>query len=162
MLSKKIEKILNEQLAKEGYSSDIYLAMASWAEVNGYAGISKWLYAQSEEERMHMLKFLAYINDRGGHAIVPASEQPPKDYESVQKLFEQVLEHEEYISASINDIVGECINEKDYTTHTWIQWFVNEQIEEETQARNILDKLKISQDMYIFDRDITSMRGDNE
>lgn len=162
MLSKKIEKLLNEQLAKEGYSSDIYLAMGSWAEVNGYAGISKWLYAQSEEERVHMLKFLAYINDRGGHAIVPASKQPPKDYESVQKLFEQVLEHEEYISASINDIVGECINEKDYTTHTWIQWFVNEQIEEETQARNILDKLKISEDMYIFDRDITSMRGDSE
>ncbi|NBC83610.1 MAG: ferritin [Bacteroidetes bacterium] len=162
MLSEKMEKILNEQLAKEGYSSDIYLAMASWAEVNGFAGIAKWLYAQSEEERVHMLKFLAYINDRGGHAIVPASEQPPKNYETIQKLFEKVLEHEKYISAAINEIVGKCIELKDYTTHTWIQWFVNEQIEEEAQVKNILDKLALSHDMYIFDRDIMGMRSEDE
>jgi len=159
MLNKKIEKLLNAQLEKEAYSSNLYLAMASWAEVNGFAGISQWLYAQSDEERMHMLKFLAYINDRGGHAIVDASKKPPENFNAVQELFEEVMKHEEYISNSINEIVGECINEKDYTTHSWIQWFVNEQIEEETQVRTLLDKLKLSQDMYIFDRDIMSMRG---
>ena len=71
MLSKKIEDILNVQVEKEGYSSNLYLAMAVWAETNGYAGISEWLYAQAEEEKEHMLKIIHYINERGGQAIVP-------------------------------------------------------------------------------------------
>ncbi len=72
MLSKKIEDILNAQIEKEGYSSNLYLAMATWAESHGYAGIAGWLYAQAEEEKMHMLKFIHYMNERGGHAVVPA------------------------------------------------------------------------------------------
>ncbi len=160
MLNKKVERILNEQVEKEGYSSALYLAMASWAEVNGMAGVADWLYAQSDEERMHMLKFVKYINERGGKAIIPAFKQPGKDYTSVKKLFEEVLKHEQYISASINEIVAVCIAEKDFTTHNWVQWFVNEQIEEEANATKILDKLNLLGDknLYLFDRDIMSLR----
>jgi ferritin len=164
MLNKKIEKILNEQVEKEGYSSNLYLAMATWTEANGYGGTSKWFYAQAEEERLHMLKIIGYIAERGGHAIVPSFEAPPKDYKGIRSMFEEVMEHEQYITKSINDIVEMTINEKDYTTHSWIQWFVTEQIEEESQVSEILDKLKLLGDnnMYLFDRDLMGIRAADE
>jgi ferritin len=160
MLNKKIESILNTQVEKEGYSSSLYLAMASWAEVNGYAGIAQWLYIQSDEERMHMLRLIGYINERGGHAIVPGFDEPPVNQKSVTAMFEDILRHEQFISQSINEIVAACIEEKDFTTHNWVQWFVNEQIEEEAQVQTILDKLSMlgEANMYLFDRDIVSMR----
>lgn len=161
MLNKKVEKALVAQVEKEGYSSHLYLAMAGWAESKGMEGIAKWLYAQADEERMHMLKFIYYVNERSGRAIIPGFEKPPVDFDGVKKMFEQVLEHEQYVSKSINDIVQVCLDEKDFTTHNWIQWFVQEQIEEEASARAILDKLNLVGDgsLYLFDRDIMTMRG---
>ncbi len=161
MLSKKVEKILNEQIQKEGYSSNLYLAMASWADTEGYAGISQWLFAQAQEELDHMMKFVHFINERGGHAIIPAFDQPPAKFEGVKKLFNQVLEHEQYITGSINDIVALAIKENDYATNNWIQWFVTEQIEEESSVQTIIDKLNLLGDknIYLFDRDIMSLRG---
>ncbi len=161
MLNKKVEKALVAQVEKEGYSSHLYLAMAGWAESKGMEGIAKWLYAQADEERMHMLKFILYVNERSGRAIIPGFDKPPVDFDGVKKMFEQVLEHEQYVSKSINDIVQVCLDEKDFTTHNWIQWFVQEQIEEEASARAILDKLNLVGDgnLYLFDRDIMGMRG---
>ena len=161
MLTKNLEKILNEQVSKEAYSSTLYLAMASWAEVNGYQGVAQWLYVQSDEERIHMLKFIKYINERGGVAVVPELKKPPLEYKGVKALFVMVLKHEEYISKSINEIVGICVDEKDFTTNSWIQFFVNEQIEEESSAKTILDKLNLvgENNLYLFDRDILAMRG---
>ena len=164
MLTEKVEAILNEQIQKEDYSSQLYLAMASWAENQGFDGIAKWLYAQSEEERVHMLKLVRYVNERDGAAVIPGMETPPDDFGNVFDMFDKVLAHEQYISKSINDIVAVCIAEKDYTTQNWIQWFVTEQIEEETSARNIIDKLRLvgKQNLYMFDRDIMSTRGAEE
>ncbi|MDP4209609.1 MAG: ferritin [Bacteroidota bacterium] len=161
MLPKKVEEALVSQIVKEGYSSNLYLAMASWAEGQGLEGISTWLYVQSEEERTHMLKLIHYTNERGGTASIPAFEKPPVEYAGVKPMFEQVLKHEEFISASINEIVAVCIAEKDFTTQNWVQWFVNEQIQEEKSARAILDKLKIlgENNLYLFDRDIMSLRA---
>ena len=161
MLSKNVEKILVEQIQKEGFSSNLYLAMASWAEINGYEGISRWFYAQSDEERIHMLKIIGYVNERGGKAIIPEFEKPPMVFKTVNDAFVKVLEHEQFITKSINEIVAVCMSEKDFTTHNWVQWFVNEQIEEEASVRAILDKLKLVGDknMYMFDRDILSMRN---
>lgn len=164
MLTKSMYQILNDQIEKEGYSSNLYLAMATWAEANGFNGIAQWLYAQSEEERVHMLKFISYIGERDEHALIPEFKKPPVEYNNIQELFGAVLEHEQYITGSINDIVAKSMDEKDFTTHTWIQWFVTEQIEEEASVREILDKLKLVGDknMYMFDRDIMSMRGEEE
>lgn len=160
MLTKKVEEILESQIQKEAYSSFLYLSMASWAEAEGIQGTSEWLYKQAEEEKMHMLKFIHYINERGGKALIPAIQQPPAEFNSVHQLFDKVLEHEEYITASINEIVAVCIEEKDFTTQNWVQWFVNEQIEEEASVRAIKDKLKLLGDgnLYLFDKDIVSMR----
>jgi ferritin len=160
MLKKSIEDLCNRQVEREGYSSNLYLAMASWAETSGYSGIAEWLYAQSEEERVHMLKFIKYINERGGKAIIPVFQQPPVDYHGVQQAFEDVLKHEEFITASINDIVALTLDEKDFNTNNFLQWFVMEQVEEESTARAILDKLKLvgETNLYLFDRDIMTMR----
>lgn len=161
MLKKSVEEILNSQIEKEGYSSNLYLAMATWAEANGYNGIADWLYAQSEEERVHMLKVINYIGERDGHAIVPEFKKPPVEFKGIKELFQEVLKHEQYITDTINDIVGIALEEKDFTTHTWVQWFVTEQIEEEASVRGIIDKLNLVGDknMYMFDRDIMSMRA---
>lgn len=162
MLKEKVEKILVEQIGKEAYSSNLYLAMASWAECNGFPGIAQWMYAQADEERMHMLKIVGYINERGGAAIIPAIEQPPHEFKSVSDIFTRTMKHEQYISESINEIVGVCNDERDFSTHQWIQWFVTEQIEEEASVSEIIDRLKLigeSGNLYHFDRDIMGMRG---
>ncbi|TAJ08130.1 ferritin [Marinilabiliaceae bacterium JC017] len=161
MLNKKVEDILNRQIERESYSSNLYLSMAVWAETNGLEGTSQWLYAQAEEERIHMLKFIKYVNERGGKSVITAIEQPPADFGNVKEVFAQVLEHEQFITGSINEIVGVCLDEKDFTTQNWIQWFVTEQIEEEASVNAINDKIKLlgEQNMYLFDRDIMAMRS---
>jgi ferritin len=164
MLTKKVEEILNLQIEKEDYSSQLYLAMASWAENKGFEGVSNWLYAQAEEERDHMLKLVKYVNERDGVAVIPGIETPPTDFEDVFVMFDKVLAHEKYISGSINEIVAVCIAENDFTTQSWIQWFVTEQIEEESSVKAIIDKLNLlgKNNLYMFDRDIMSMRGTGE
>ena len=164
MLPKEVEKYLNIQVEKEVYSSHLYLAMASWAETSGYSGVADWLYAQADEEKVHMLRLVRYINERDGKAIIPMVKQPPEDFPGLKDMFDMVLEHERFITASINEIVAVCVKENDFTTHNWIQWFVTEQIEEEKSARDIIDKLKLvgTNNLYMFDRDIMGMRGPGE
>ena len=158
---KNVEKILNEQVEKEAYTSHLYLSMASWAEAAGYEGISQWLYVQSDEERLHMLKFIHYVNERGGNAIISAIKVPPAKFDDVMDVFQKVLKHEEFVTASINEIVALCNNEKDFTTLNFVQWFVAEQIQEEKSARAIIDKLKLlgKQNLYLLDKDIMAMRA---
>jgi ferritin len=161
MLKKKVEAICNRQVEREGYSSYLYLAMASWAEVNGLAGVAGWLYAQAEEEKLHMLKFIRYINERGGKAIIPAFQKPPADFKDVESMFKEVLKHEQFVTASINEIVDLTLTEKDFNTHNFLQWFVMEQVEEEGSAQAIIDKLSLGgkNNLYQFDRDILSLRA---
>jgi ferritin len=160
MLNKKIEDICNRQVEREGYSSNLYIAMASWAETNGYSGVAAWLYSQSDEERIHMLKFIKYINERGGKAVMPALKKPAAEYKSVEDVFKEVLKHEEFVTASINEIVALTLEEKDFNTHNFLQWFVMEQVEEEASVRMVLDKVRLvgKNNMYEFDRDVLSLR----
>jgi len=160
MLNKKVEDICNRQVEREGYSSNLYIAMASWAETNGFAGVAAWLYSQAEEERLHMLKFFRYINERGGKAIMPALKKPSAEFKSVEDVFREVLKHEEFVTASINEIVALTLEEKDFNTHNFLQWFVTEQVEEEASVRTILDKVRLvgKNNMYQFDRDILGLR----
>jgi ferritin len=160
MLKKKVEDLCNRQVEREGYSSNLYLAMASWAENKGYPGIASWLYAQAEEERIHFLKFIKYINERGGEAVIPAFKKPVLHFKNPSEMFKEVLKHEEFITASINEIAFLTLQEKDYNTHNFLQWFVTEQIEEEASVRTVLDKLHLTgpNNLYVFDRDIMSLR----
>jgi len=154
---------LNKQVALEAESSQAYLAMASWADIQpGLEGVTEFFYTQSEEERVHMLKLIKYINERGGFGIIPSLEQPIITFQSLKRVFEEFLRHEQVVSESINDLVHMALQERDYATHNFLQWYVAEQIEEERLARNLNDKLEmIGEDksgLYLFDRDIMRYR----
>lgn len=161
MISAKIEGLLNRQIELEAAASQFYLAMASWAEVQGYNGVSAWLYSHSDEERQHMLKLIRFVNERGGNAVIPELASPPGKFSGITEVFETLLQHEVKVSQEINNLVEFCLSEKDYTTHNFLQWYVAEQIEEERVARQMLDKLKlIGNDkggMYLFDRDLETL-----
>ena len=161
MLTGKVEKALNKQIEIEANASQFYLAMASWAETKGFEGVANFFYRHSDEEREHMLKLIKYINERGGHAIVPPLTKPPKLFECLSHIFQDLLNHEIMVTKEINKVVDICLKDKDYTTHNFMQWYVAEQIEEEALARLILDKLKLIADdkggLYLFDRDIVNM-----
>lgn len=165
MLSKKLEKALNDQIQIEAESSQVYLSMASWAEVQGLEGIATFMYDQSDEERMHMLKLVKFVNERGGHAKVASLEAPKFDFGTFQKMFKELLEHEIFVSNSINELVHITLQEKDYATHNFLQWYVAEQIEEEALARTILDKINlIGNDkggLYLFDRDVQQITANS-
>jgi ferritin len=135
--------------------------MASWAEIHGLAGIAKFMYLQSDEERAHMLKLVRFINERGGHAKVSELKAPKTTYETFKEVFNEVYKHEVFVSEAINELVHISITEKDYATHNFLQWYVAEQIEEEAQAKTILDKINLIGDdkggLYLFDRDLEQL-----
>jgi len=161
MITKTVEKAINEQIKREEHSSRIYLSMASWAERNGFPGAANWLYAQTEEERIHMLKLVHYLNDRGGTAVIPALDAPVSKFKSLLEVFQQVLKHEEYISESINDLYAICTKEKDFTSANYLQWYINEQIEEESTVRSILDQIKLAGTekggLFMMDKEFATM-----
>ena len=161
MLTSKIEDALNKQVTVEAASSQIYLAMASWAENLGFEGVSQFMYAHSDEERAHMLKLMKFINERGGHATISELAAPPTEFGSFTDMFQSLFDHEVFVSKSINDLVDIALQEKDYATHNFLQWYVSEQIEEEGLARNILDKINLIGDdksgFYLFDNDIKQL-----
>ncbi|NSL85198.1 ferritin [Chitinophaga solisilvae] len=162
MLSQKMKDALNKQILMEAQSSQAYLAMGSWAEIQpGLKGVTKFFFRHSDEERMHMLKLIHFVNERGGFAVIPALEQPVMTFVSLKSAFEQLLKHEIKVSESINDLVEIALGEKDYATHNFLQWYVMEQMEEEKLARDCNDKLELIGDdksgLYLFDRDIMTM-----
>jgi len=154
---------LNRQIQAEASSSQLYLSMASWAEVEGINGTAEFLYRHSDEERQHMLKLVKFVNERGGQAIIPKLDAPKSDFQSLKQVFDSLLEHELMVTNMINEIVHICLEEKDYTTHNFMQWFVAEQLEEEALARELVDRLKLIGDdkggLYLFDRDLLQLEA---
>ena len=160
-MNAKVETALNEQIQKEEYSSRLYLAMAIWSDANGYPGAATFLYEHAEEERMHMLKLIRFINDRGGKCQLKDVQVPPLEYDSVLDIFTQIKEHEEYITESINDLYHTTVDERDYTTGNFLQWYITEQIEEESLFNTILDKIKLvgsdKSGMFHIDKELDGM-----
>jgi ferritin len=158
MLSKKMETALNKQIELEGYASYLYLSMASWCDREGLAGCAKFMHRQSEEERAHMLRIFHYISEVNGHALAPAIKQPPHEFESIHSLFEQVYAHEQKVTKSIHDLVAISYKENDHTTLNFLQWYIEEQREEENLMRTILDKIRLignaPQSLYFIDKEV--------
>lgn len=161
MISEKIAKAVNEQIKVEEHSSRIYLSMASWCEVQGYAGAAAFLYKHSDEERMHQLKFVKYLNDRGGHSQLLSLEQPALEFGSLKNLLDEVLKHEVHVTHCINELVHICMEERDYTTLNFLQWFVEEQIEEESLVKGVIDRLNLAGDvkggLFHIDKELASL-----
>jgi len=162
-LLKETEDLLNEQIKHEGVSSAIYLSMASWCEIKGYENSSKFLYDHTEEEKMHMMKIFRYVNEAGGHALQPEITGIPHDFKSLRAVFEEVLEHEIFITKTIHSLVDHCQNNKDFTTFNFLQWYVIEQREEETLARRILELFDIigeeGMGLWTIDQEIGKLGG---
>ena len=139
MISEKIVKALSQQIMEEELASRIYLAMASWCDANAYPGAAKFLYSHTNEEREHAEKILKYINYRGGHARLLPLPEVDNDFKDVRDVFEKAMEHEIYITKCINDLYELAIAEKDYGTQVFLQWYIEEQEEEEDLFQSILD-----------------------
>ena len=142
-LSAKMKKALNDQVAMEAYASNYYLSMASWCEVTGYDGSAKLLYQQGDEERMHMIKIIQYLNDIGVGATIPSVKQPPSSFKSLESIFKTALKNEQAVTASFDKMVELAQKDKDHATFTFLQWFVNEQVEEEKKMETILQKFDL-------------------
>ena len=143
-LSKKVQTALIKQMTKEAHASQIFLSYGCWADVEGYGGIANFLYRHSQEERNHMIKFMRYILDRGGEAKVEAIPAPPANPKNLTDCFNKVFQHEVDNTTSIYELVDLALEEKDWATWNFMQWFVKEQIEEEKLALELIDKLKIA------------------
>lgn len=163
MLKKEVENMLNKQISMEEYAERSYLVLALWAEEAGYEGAAKFFYKQTEEEREHMMKIIKFVLEAGGSPVISnydAKLPAPKNFKN---LFEIGLEHEEAVTKSIHNIVDMAWKNKDFATFEFLQWFVEEQVEEEDQFRTILDKLKIIDEhggsYYMLDREL-GMRGE--
>ncbi len=161
-ISDQMESMLNSQMTREAYQAQVYLSYASWAEVNSFTGIATFLYGHMEEERKHMFKFLKYINDRGGSAKIEAIPAAPVNPANVGECLKNILKHEIDNSREIDKIVNFAHEERDWATFNFGQYFVKEQIEEESLINAILDKYSLASEkvddntsLYEFDRDIS-------
>ncbi|MBI5020285.1 MAG: ferritin [Ignavibacteriales bacterium] len=142
MISKSMQDAINEQINEELYSSYLYLSMAAHFDSQNLPGFAHWMKVQSEEERSHSMKFYSYVYDRGGTVTFKAIAQPPAKYKSPLEIFKQVLAHEGKITKLINKLYEQALKEKDYPTQNLLQWFINEQVEEEKNDNEIINYLE--------------------
>lgn len=141
-ISKKVQKALNEQINRELASAYVYLGMSAWADEQNLSGAASWLRIQWQEELEHATKLVDYIAERGGSIELQAIAAPPKKYASLLDCFRSVLAHEEAVTAAINALYELATQEKDYATKTLLDWYVNEQVEEENQPAEIISMLE--------------------
>jgi ferritin len=160
-LSKTLTAALNSQMTKEAHASQIYLSYAAWAENQGFGGIANFLFRHAEEERNHMMKILEYILKRGSEVQIISIPAPHDKPASLKNCFEKVFEHEVENTKTVYKLVKMSLDEEDWATWNFMQWFVKEQIEEETMAINLLNKIKIAGGdkanniaLYSLDRDM--------
>ena len=165
MLGKAIQDAMNEQINNELYSAYQYLAMSAYCESANYPDFARWMRDQSQEETEHALKFYDFILGRGGHVVLQAIEQPVNEFGSPLGIFEQALEHERKATAMINDLYALAVREKDYASQTFLQWFVTEQVEEEKNAGDVVETLRMigdkSEALFLLDRELAG-RGNDE
>lgn len=143
MINKKIEDAINAQINAELYSGYLYLSMSAYFQDRGLRGFAHWMEIQAAEEFGHARKLYGYLFDRGGRVLMKPVEGPPTEWKSPEHVFDETYRHEQKVTALINDLVNLAIAEKDHATNQMLQWFVAEQVEEESSALTILDELKL-------------------
>ena len=160
MLKEKVLKALNEQINAEQYSAFLYLSMSAWLEEKGLPGFANWMYVQYQEELTHANKLFKYVNERGGRVELKGIDQMPVEFERVKSVAEMTLEHEQHVTALINNLVDVATEERDHATISFLTWFVDEQVEEEANATEILDNLKLIEGegkgngLFMIDREL--------
>ncbi len=143
MISQKLQNAINEQINSEFYAAHLYLSMAAYCDTRSLGGFAHWLKLQYSEESSHALKLFDFITDRGGRVVLKAIEQPPVEFESVTSVMQMALEHERKVTAMIDGLYELALDERDYSAHVLLEWFVDEQVEEEKSLTEIIDHLKM-------------------
>lgn len=156
-INKNVEKILNEQINAEFWSAYFYLSMSNYFNANGMPGFANWMKVQFEEETFHAMKMLDYVNERGGRVILEPIAEVACEWNGVVNIYEETLAHEEKVTSLINGCMNVAIEEKDHATVNFLQWFVDEQVEEEAGVSEILDQLKMfkgeGHGLYMMDKE---------
>lgn len=142
-MNSKVEQKINEQINAELYSAYLYLSMAAYCESINLGGFANWMYVQYQEETSHAMKFYRYLNERGGRVSLAAIEKPQAEWKNVIDVFKEVYAHEQKVTALINDLVDLAIQEKDHATANMLQWYVDEQVEEEANASDLVAQLEM-------------------
>lgn len=159
MISKKMEKAINEQINWELYSSYLYLSMSAYFDSTNLKGFAGWMRVQAMEEQAHTKKFYDFIFARGGRVILAEIKSPPSEWKSPLSVFEEVLKHEKHVTKRINDLVDLSFKLKDHATNSFLQWFVNEQVEEESSADEVIQSLKLNRNnpggIFLIDKELT-------
>jgi len=146
MLSETLLNAINDQIEHELFSSNLYLSMAAYFELNSLPGFAQWMNVQSGEERGHALKFIEYLNDVGAPVKIHAISAPPSEWNGALDVFENVLRHEQKVSSLIHTLYALALKDKDYPTQSMLKWFIDEQVEEEKNANLIVEQLKMLTD----------------
>ncbi|PKQ60624.1 ferritin [Labilibaculum filiforme] len=156
-ISKKVEEILNKQINAEFWSAYFYLSMSNYFNANGMPGFANWMKVQFQEETSHAMKILDYVNERSGRVILEPIAEVQSDWKGVLNIFEETLKHEEHVTSLINGCVNVAIAEKDHASVNFLQWFVDEQVEEEATVNEIIDQLRMFEGkghgLYMMDKD---------
>jgi ferritin len=160
MLSEKMMEALNEQVNREMYSAYLYMSMSAYSNTVGLKGFANWFMVQYHEEMLHAMKLYEYILRQGGRVTLKAIKEPPRDFESPLDMFEKTLAHERFITGSINERMDLAISEKDHATQIFLQWYVNEQVEEEENDNDIIAQLRFIKDnpqgLMMLDRELAA------
>jgi len=160
MINQKLEKAINEQINAELYSAYLYLSMGAYFEEQGLSGFANWMRVQFEEEQFHGLKFFDYLAERGGRVLLGAIEMPETEWESPVAVFEEVLKHERHVTSLINNLIDIAIEERDHASKSFLNWFIDEQVEEEAAAEDLLNQLKLvegdGRGILMLDREMAS------
>ena len=158
MLSKKMEEALNKQINEEFYSYYLYLSMSAWFASKSMEGFARWMSMQAQEEMIHTMKFYNHILERSAKVKLLQINEPKSEWQSPLEIFENTLEHERHITGCINSLVRLAMDENDFASNSFLQWFIDEQVEEEATANNVLDQLKAigdnSSGLFMLDREM--------
>ncbi len=160
MISEKLQDAINVQINKELYSEYLYFSMAAWFSSMNLTGFENFFIVQAQEEHFHVMKFYNYLNERGGRVILDKIEKPQVDFDSAEEIFDLSLKHEQFITKSINELMDVAIAENDHAARSFLNWYVDEQVEEESSMENILSQLKIidgkGHGMLMLDRELAA------
>lgn len=160
MIDERMREAINKQINAELYSAYLYLSMATYFEHQGLPGFANWMYVQNQEETFHAMKFLRYLVERGGRVELDTIAAPPRDWESPLAVFEHVCQHEQHVTALINELVDLSEEVKDRATFNMLQWFVGEQVEEEANAEALVGSLRLAKDaptaLFMLDRELAT------
>ena len=158
MIDKKMQNAINEQINWELYSSYLYFSMAAYFDSKNLKGCSSWMRVQAMEELTHVKRFYDFLSARGGRIILSAIKSPPTDWKSPLNVFEETLKHEQHVTGRINDLVDLSLKLKDHATHSFLKWFVDEQVEEEESVDGVLQGLKLNKDnpsgLFMIDKEL--------